>query len=391
MTDELIGIERDVVLNTLIQDKSQIVIFPVVKTGFSVEKMTLQSNEYKIYPQGILFFKRFLHHWKAIDDLLKNPANGSVRMNISFSHRGRGLYFISVLNRVRNGYALMLPSQVYKITEEKKDIFDEVSAKIFFEGFSNVYSRCEQSKNFTLFENNPWLYFSQKDFECSKEVLKNAASLEKVQLSQHCTKIMYDTKLLLYIPEKKIPKWNFFPFPVTVTEELVSYSIKKLVEDEVSSCIHPLYIPLCESPNANIHSILGLKAKVLLLTPSDVQDTLLLLPVCRFLSQQIDANPLAVESNTLTIVCISETSIVLGYLRPKKKNAIDFPLVKGQEYTLQLCVPVENLVRTITTKISVMNIYNNGLQATCGVCRFLNLQEEDRRFLHEKYYGTVHK
>ncbi len=393
MNDGLIGIERDVVLHTLTQDKSPIMVSPVVKAGAFVDSMTLQSTEYKIYPQGILFFKKFLTQWKAINDLLQTPEKVNIRMNISFYHRGRGLYFISSLNRVQNGYAVMIPSKVYKMLEDKERFHDEIFGKILLEGFSGVHAYCEQSATFPLFENKLWLSYSKKDYNQAKDLLFRLANLEEVSLEANCNDVVSKTKLLLYIPEKKIPKWNFFPFEVTITDDNIDYSMREKIAQEVKSCSHPLYIPLCENTDSKVHTILGLKEKMLLLTPSDVHDTLSLLSICKYLSKRND-RLLPKESTILTILGISDSSIVLGCSTLKKKflssthsQDYDFPLLKGQEYVLQLSIPQGLMQRTITVKISVTQVYSNEKNHACSICRFLNLQEEDRRFLHEKYYG----
>ncbi len=386
MNDGLLGLERDVVLNTLVQDKTPLTIAPLVKEGVSVDSMTLQSSEYKIYPQGFLFFKRFLHQWKPIDDLLVSSTKVSVRMTISFYHKGRGMYFICGLSRVQNGYALIIPMQVHKMIDSPKATLDEISAKIFFDGFSGTFIKCEQLDFFPLFENKLWLNFSKKDFDRSKDLLQKIANIEEVRLSKYCKKVVIDTKLLLYVPEKKLPKWNFFPYPVTVTEDHVDFLDRSSTASEIEGCVHPLYIPLCDTSQGSVHTILGVKPKILLLTPSDVLDSLHLLSVCRFLTTKVGNTFTAKEMNNLHIIFLSENTIILG--RHETKNSRIFPLSIGQEYSLQLFIPTETLVRTIRVQIAVKNVHKNKMKATCAVCNFLHLQEEDRRYLHEKYYNS---
>ncbi len=393
MSDGLIGIERDVVLNTLIQDKSPIIISPVVKPGVSVEQMTLQSSEYKIYPQGILFFKRFIPQWKPIDDLLRSNVKANIRLTVSFYHRGRGIFFISNLNLVQNGYALPLPAQVHKMDESPLESKNEVTATLFFEGASGIYVRCIQAKGFRLFDNKLWLNFSKRDSEKSKSLLQSIALLEEISPKEYTQELLSKTKLIMYLPDKKLPEKNHFPFSMSITRNNREILSTEKLEEEIGECKHSVLIPLCESPRKEVHTIVGLIPNKKNVTPSDVMDTLLLLPVCSYLSQENKKTFFSHQTNFLHIICITESQIILGSFFEKRSlipplgkiNDQVFPLAMGQKYILKLHIPIEKMHRTILVTISVSKIYNNENKASCALCSFINLQEEDRRFLYEKY------
>ncbi len=395
MSKGVVGVEREIVLNTLMHDQSPLMVSPVVKKGVAVDSMTLQSDEYKIYPEGILFFKRFLSQWQVILDVLASNRRANVRMSVVFYHRGRGLFFISSLKKVRNGYALMIPERVQKLQEEDNECVGEINAKIFLENSSGIHAKCQEVGHFTLFNNNVWQNFSRSDFENSQKFLKEYALLEESSLGDKCKGIITNSKKILYAPEKKIPKRNFFPFSATITERFLSYNSDTELEKELEQCQYSTYIPLCARPSEPVHTILGAKAKMVLLSPSDLLETIVLLPLCRYLGIEHKSKLTSSSLPHLDIICITDSAIVLGMNMEKSKafsfrktTEHDFPLMKYQEYVLQLRVPVENMVRTISVRINVSNIYKNDSKAACALCRFINLQEEDRRFLYEKYYKT---
>ncbi len=395
MSDGLVvGVERDVVFNTLIQDKSPIMISPVVKKGVPVESMTLQNTEYKIYPQGILFFKRFLPQWQPIDTLLRNNAKANIRLTVSFYHRGRALFFVSTLNLVQNGYALTLPPQVYKMNDLSFDNASLVSASIFREGISGIYARCMQLKGYRMFENRLWMNFSKKDFDSARPLLKNIANLEGVELSEYTQELIKKTKLVMYLPDRHLPEKNHFPYPLTITRNNREILSTKKLEEEITNSGHRVLIPLCESPKKDVHSIMSLSSQKSKISPSDVLETLLLLPVCNYLAHENKRYSLfSNHTSDLSILCITDTKIVLASSSAKKNilssikksEIVEFPLLEGQEYTLKLHIPLETMVRTIMVTITVSKIYSNDYKASCAICSFSNVQEEDKRFLYESF------
>ncbi len=393
MSDELIGIERDVVLSALIHDKATITISPVVKKNVKAENMILQNTEYKIYPQGIVFFKRFLSQWQAIDNVLDTNEKNNVKMNVSFYYKGRGLYGISTLKKVQNGYVVILPTNIQKMNSYSDENAKIVSGKIFLSGFTGVHSVFEQLKDFPLFDNKLWQHFSRNEFERAQYFLKNIATLEEIQLEEVCEKLIQNTKLLLYFPEKKIPKRNFFPFPLSITTSHIEDDISEPIRDFVSNTPYKMLVPLSESPKKDVYTILGMKPKMVSLTPNDVLDTLLMLPVCRYLIKDNKTDISPSVQTTLSVLCITDTSILFGYQKDKKhifsstkkSGEWDFPLAQGQEYSLQLNIPVRSMLRTIVLSFSVVQIFKDEKRVGCALCRYTSLQEEDRRFLYEKF------
>lgn len=397
MSKALIGIERDVVLASIISDKTSLMIRPLVSQGDRTETMTLRYTEYRIFHQGILFFQRLLPQWYKLQEW---QANNVPRVQITFFYRGRGLYFVSSLKRVQNGYALVVPNRVIKMTNFETTDENEVSAKLYYPRYSTVHSHCRSKEGFPLFENRLWLNFSKTEATYAEKYLKQIAGLTNETLPPNCMALLERTKLILYIPDKKIPARNYFPYAVTVTDNDVETIESVYLESELKEISYDTYIPLATTPSEQIHSVFGMKTKMVVTSPIDIYETLLLLPVCRFFIQ--NAKPQSSvqgKAEALSILCITDSSIVFGGMAlhghaPKTDTQFSsniFPLQQGLEYTLHLSIPLTTIKRLIKVTILVSQLLQNDKGCICALCQFVDLQEEDRRFLYEKFNGTLCK
>ncbi len=393
MSKGLVGIERDVVLNSIITDKSPLMLQSVDKMHEEAGMLTLQFNDYRIYSQGILFFKKVLPQWTSYEQITKM----SLQLNVSFYYRGRGLYFISTLKKVQNGFALIVPPIVNKMSLELEEDDDCVSAKIFQPGFAGVHAYCREKSNYLLFENKLWLNFIQDELIQAKEFLLRFANLEMVYPSDSIVSLLEKEKLVLYVPDKKIPTRNFFPYPISIVQDTIEHLTLSSVNSEVQEATYAAYIPFCESPLDDVHTVFGLRARMVVISPMEVLETVLMIPICRYLVQDhIIEHKESLGSAHLSILCVTDSKIIFGCpLKTSKlfniKKTIDqqdFPLVNGQEYSLQLRVPSEGFTRNITMNIKVSQVFKNEGRAACALCSYINLQEEDRRFLYEKFNKT---
>ncbi len=393
MSKGLFGVEREVVLNSIISDKSSLMMQKIESNNEHSDILTLNVNEYKIYEQGIVFFKKIMPQW------FKKSLEGEIgiQLTVSFYYRGRGLYFISTLKKVQNGFALIVPPIVNKMDVETQEDENIVNATIFQTGSSGVLAYCKEKSNYLLFENRLWLNFLHDEALLAKDFLYRFANLELVYLGDVISRLISDQKLVFYIPEKKIPTRNFFPYPISIIQDNIEHLMLSSVNAEIQECSHTAYIPFCESPLDEVHSVFGLKARMVMVSPMEVLDSILMLPVCRFLIQDhvIDKKH-RVGSAYLSILCITDTKIIFGF--PLKENKIYnlkkndnqqiFPLEQNQEYSLHLHIPCDKFKRKISVTISVGHVYKNEGRAVCALCSFVNLQEEDRRFLYEKFNKT---
>lgn len=401
MNKAIIGIERDVVLASIISDKTPLMIRPLVLKDERVESMTLKYTEYRIFSQGILFFQKLFPQWYKLQTWQSNnPKNTGPRVQITFFYRGRGLYFVSSLKRVQNGYALVVPEKVIKMTDFIPTDEKKVSAKVYHPGDTLVQAHCLEKEGFNLFENRVWLNFSEQETKAAEKYLKQIAGLTKATLLENCMDLLERTKLILYIPDKKIPNRNYFPYTATVTTDDVETIESVYIEPELAETTYDTYIPLATTPAEKVHSIFGMKAKMVVTSPIDISERLLLLPVCRFFIQNNkNESPVQGRAESLSILYITDSVIVLGGMTALRRSSqVDmqpdsegFPLQQGLEYTLQLSIPLVAMKRLIKVSIFVSHIFKNEKGSICVLCRFSNLQEEDKRFLYEKFNDTLCK
>lgn len=394
MNKGLTGIERALIIKTLIQDKNPIMIRPEVSNSTFAKTLTLTNLEYRIYPQGIIFFTKFLPEWSNIYNALQVNNSCTIHMRVNFYHRGRALYFINNIRKFQNGYGIIIPQEIFKLDIKLQETKNKANGKIYFNKSSNVHATCIEDDNFPLFENSPWLNFDKKSTEKGKYFLRRIADLEETQLDKDTYNIIRVSKLLLYATEKKVPMRDFFPYPVTITSDMIEEEKLPIIESQITKRNYQLYIPLCENPEAKVHSILGLHT-TLRYSPLDIAETLIKLSICKFFSQESN-NEIIDKSkqDSLTIVSISHFFIALGLkfekVSGKKYKKEHFPLQEGKEYTITITIPIGLLERTVQVNIYIKEVFTNGENDYCALCVFNDLKEEDRRFLYEKYTKSKH-
>ncbi|MFI3257475.1 MAG: hypothetical protein R3Y36_04170 [Spirochaetales bacterium] len=399
MSNALFGVERDVILDAVISDKTPFMLRPLVKNNEKIVTMTLKYNEYRIYSRRILFFSQLLPQWISHYTLsAENPNNFTV--NVTFFYRGRGLYFVAPLKRVNNGYVLIVPNTLFKIPNEEFNENDAVVAQIYQSGYSGVHSHCIEKKGFNIFENRLWLHFSPKESTDAENYLGEIAGLRRVNVPPYFQSIITRTKLLLYITGKKIPKRNFFPYPVTITDGMIAQTERAYIDEELKTATREVYIPFATAPDKNIHSIFALQKKAVPASPIGIFNTLLLLPICRFfVYADKDDAVVRGHSDALHILCITDSAIVLGrkiadhapFSSLVQSGLHDFPLKKDCEYSMHLFIPLATMKRKITLTITVSDVLKNKKNTTCALCRFANIKEEDRRFLYERFNQSLCK
>ncbi len=389
MNNALTGIERALIVKTLVQDKNPIMIRPEVNNAMFAKTLTLTNSDYRIYPQGIIFFTKFLPEWQTINNALTINNKCTIHMRVNFYHRGRALYFVTNIRKFQNGYGIVIPQEIYKLDVKLQEVKNNASGKIYFNKNSNIHTTCIEDEAFPIFENSPWRNFSKKSFEMGKYILKRIANLEEVKIDTPTYNLIKVTKLLLYKTENKVPMRDFFPYPVTITSDMIEEEKLSDIENNITKRNYQLYIPLCDTIDEKMHTIVALQTNIRY-SPLDIAETLLKLSMCKFFTQDMyTAITDKAKQNTLTIVSMSHSAITLGLqfenLSGKHYRLEHFPLQEGKEYLLSITIPVGLLERTIRVKIYIKEVFSNGENAYCALCIFNELKEEDRRFLYEKY------
>ena len=375
MSKGLIGIERALILHTLVQDKSSIMIRPDVAQAQSI---TLTHTEYRLYPQGIIFFRRIQKDWT------------SPNMKVVFYHKGRPLYFINQLRKFENGYGIIIPNEIFTLDLAARKTNQKTNGKIYFAKNTKVHATCTEHESFPLFENSPWLNLSKTQIELGNIYFKNIANLVETQLEENAFEIMRVSKLLLYPTENKVPMRDFFPYPVTITSDMIEQNKLPIIENFLAQKNYQLYIPFCEEKNSKMHTVLSLKSQNPRFSPIDIAETLIKISICKFFVESSHTATIEKQQHSsLDIIALSHSHIALGIKFEKitgtKYTKTQFPLQEGKEYTITLTIPVGILERSITVTLFTKEVFTNGDNAYSALCTFTDLKEEDRRFLYENY------
>lgn len=308
--EKLTGIERELVLQYLIDGNVPITVTPIedgdedgkVKpASSSVFPIAIKAEQQKVLQQGII--------------LLTNPSE-NVRnfigrnVKVEFYFNRLGLYFETRMKEISAGLALVIPSAISRIDEKPP------------QGHATEFSAT--------------LYYS-----LSRE------SVEK------------DAEGSIHIECAPAQGYDIFAKPVwkDVAEE-AQQKAKSYLEEFIA--------------HARKQGVAG----------NGVQ----LIPVVRFLAEEKQgAKVQSIEGRAepLEVLFANHERIVFG----ARGNASERPLKEGCEYALEMLFPMKRPLndRKIFTTCRVESVYRAGEKnASCSVCRYTSIQEEDLRFLYEK-------
>lgn len=308
--EKLTGIERELVLQYLIDGNVPITVTPIedgevdgkVKpASSSVFPIAIKAEQQKVLQQGII--------------LLTNPSE-NVRnfigrnVKVEFYFNRLGLYFETRMKEISAGLALVIPSAISRIEETPvSGRATEFSATLYYslsresvekDAEGNIHIECVPAQGYDIFAKPVW-----------KDVAEDAQQKAKSYL-----------------------------------EEFIAHARKQGVAG------------------------------------NGVQ----LIPVVRFLAEESQgAKMQSIEGRTepLEVLFANHERIVFG----TKTNAAETSLKEGCEYALEMLFPMKRPLndRKIFTTCRVESIYfDDEKKASCSVCRYTSIQEEDLRFLYEK-------
>lgn len=159
-SNSLTGIERELVLQYLIDGNVPVTITPIEdNTNSDDEKIkpassaifpvALKGEQIKVLQQGII--------------LLTNPPKTvqsflAKNVRVEFYFNRLGLYFNTELKEVKSGLALVIPSSINRITELEKERPLDFSATLFYACSENtdVHIDCYPLENYRLFSKPIW-------------------------------------------------------------------------------------------------------------------------------------------------------------------------------------------------------------------------------------------
>ena len=257
-----------------------------------------------------------------------------------------------------------------------------------------AFINCISNEKYPLFEPFLWKYFSEEEVYNASKVLSEIAQVEICNKDSELENTFKIAHKILYLPERKIPEKNYFPFDATFTTT-------DNINENVVHFDKEVYIPLLDVRlgENKPHTICSIKNNSVLISPLDIDDTVWAFPICRFLtSTEKKIGAIESRANPLEILFISEGSIILA------QDGGIFALQTGTEYPISLFVDLPIGKREVFLIVYVSKIYEsknylndkrlvqNPLEnKSVAICRFTSIKEEDRRFLFEKLYGTRYK
>ena len=162
-SNNLTGIERELVLQYLIDGNVPVTVTPIdlpeennsdgekkIKPALSaVFPVALKGEQIKVLKQGII--------------LLTNPPRSvqnfqTRKVRVEFYFNRLGLYFNTELKEINSGLALVIPSQICRITELEKPRPLDFSVMLFYSCSekSDVHINCYPVENYRLFTKPVW-------------------------------------------------------------------------------------------------------------------------------------------------------------------------------------------------------------------------------------------
>lgn len=160
-SNSLTGIERELVLQYLIDGNVPVTITPIeeISKGENKDKIkpttsaifpiALKGEQIKVLEQGII--------------LLTNPPKSvqnfqTKNVRVEFYFNRLGLYFNTELKEIKNGLAFVIPSAINRIEEFEKERPLDFSATIFYScnEKNDIHINCYPLENYRLFSKPIW-------------------------------------------------------------------------------------------------------------------------------------------------------------------------------------------------------------------------------------------
>ncbi|MDR3312552.1 MAG: hypothetical protein LBS64_05420 [Spirochaetaceae bacterium] len=386
MTNVLSLIERDIIISLLTAEH---IILHIVFTQKNQETATFRvetgvEGVRVSAPEGIIKFT------KTIPQLDLYEGKNAV---VVFYFKKLGLTFTAPLQKFENTLEIVVPQTVMRLSEEEKNAERQVMARLFFaiSGKADVSIPCVPNRRLPLFQVETWQYFSNKNAD-------EGAKLLGVYLGAHICQIpitvfegLYSSGRLLYKSQGKLPTKSPFPIDLCVLEHEWNDGTAEHIRmlRELPGLNRTLYMPIGRPPTQGDGGLaVALGGSI---TQEKIEELIYLSAVCNYLTLTDEAPAAAtidpameIEQRQFSLIFLSDKLAVLG------GNSDSFPLVKNQEYALQIVCRSGLMNRAIYTTCFISDIFFlRQTQRSCALALFTGLKAEDRRFLFEKQYGSV--
>ncbi len=188
--DKLTGIERELVLQYLIDGNVPVTLTPVedpISADSENTENEIRSLTSQIFPIAIK-----AEHMKVKKDgviLLENPAQSVAnfadkKVKVEFYFNRVGLYFISLVKETKSGLTISIPDQLERIADIVEDSDYDFSSVIYFDCKSrrDLNLKCIPTEGIELFVRPVWKIIALEYQKKAKELLEvfvEQAKLEK--------------------------------------------------------------------------------------------------------------------------------------------------------------------------------------------------------------------
>lgn len=169
----LSGIERELVLQYLIDGNVPVTVTPVEEENLSKDEIhslssvifpvAIKAEQISVLKEGII--------------LLKNsPKNVEFykgrKVKVEFYFNSVGLFFITEMKSVSSGPALVIPREIQRIQDTVSEQKYDFSAKLFTSGEEDSSVLCVPAKDFQLFSRPAWSTIPLEKQELAKSYLE---------------------------------------------------------------------------------------------------------------------------------------------------------------------------------------------------------------------------
>ncbi|MBQ6781864.1 MAG: hypothetical protein IJP62_11670 [Treponema sp.] len=178
---ELSGIERQLVLQYLIDGNTPITVTPVEESGSSEgEKEKIKSDSSRIFPVALRAEQMTVLDQGII--LLKNPPENiksfdGKDVRVQFYFNKIGLYFVTKMKKVSSGPAIVIPAAIQRVTEEAEIHHHPFSAILYYalrQKDGDLHIDCQFDENYRLFSQPKWSDVDENDAQNAKVYLEKA-------------------------------------------------------------------------------------------------------------------------------------------------------------------------------------------------------------------------
>ena len=183
-TDKLSGIERELVLQYLIDGNVPVTLTPVdenIENNDVIHSLTSQIFPVAIKGEHVKVNKSGLILLENAPQSVANFANKTVKVEFYFNRVG--LFFISPVNETKDGLSLVVPSEIDRILDPVDDNEYSFSALIYFQCKTkkDVNIKCVPYDGIQLFTRPAWKSIPLENQKSAKKLLEKFVVDAKVE------------------------------------------------------------------------------------------------------------------------------------------------------------------------------------------------------------------